>query len=143
MTMSIGYILGFIAVIFYGALPIIVKKGSLGDIPPFSFISAAMFVLFCLSSIAAYFYEKKIPLTDYTLPQWRILLLFGVMNFIAFALFVLAVQKIPVPHYQFLSIISIFVGIILSYFFLNEPLKPSFFIGGSLVACGLYIALFK
>lgn len=143
MTPVLAYGLALISVILYGTLPVILKKSSLGSIPPFSFISTTMFVLFCLSGVAAYFFEKKAPLTGFSETQWKLIALFGLVNFVGFALFALCLEKVPVPHYQFMSIISILVGIILSYFFLDTPIKPSFFLGGALVTAGLYIALFR
>ena len=143
MSLSFAYFLAFISVIFNGVLPVLVKKGSLGNISPFSFMSATMFVLFSVSSIAALVFDKKTPLTGFSGPQWQLIVLFGFINFISFALFTISAEKVSISLYQFMTVISIFVGILLSLFFLGEPIKPSFYIGGALVTAGLYIVLFK
>lgn len=143
MALNTGYIFAFMAAIFYGVLPMIAKKASTMGITPFSFISATMFALFVLSSIAAFSIEKKIPLFDFSGKQLQLLALFSVLNFCAFSLLNLAVREVPVPHYQLITIVSIFVGVVVSAIFLSETIKPSFYVGSALVTAGLYIALFK
>ena len=68
-------------------------------------------------------------------------LLFSSINFIAFALYLAAIQRLPISEYQFTELIGPIVGAIAAYFILGEMVKPQHIWGLLIIGTGLFVAL--
>ena len=134
------YILAFTAVFCYACLTIITKKMS-ADIPPFAFISITMVVLLTLSIISTFIFHKNFSLSSLPVSTWKWLIGYGVLNFSEFALFFIAISKIPAKHYQLIFVMSPLFVALLSYIIFSEATSARFIVGFIFVAAGLSIAL--
>jgi drug/metabolite transporter (DMT)-like permease len=134
-------VLALLSIVCYATLPVISKKSLIGGVPPFAFIGTTMLMMSALSLAISFVMEKRIPLADVKPSDWTGLLLFTIVNLAAFSLFLIAIIKMPVAHYQIMGTIGPVISIVLAYIFLGETIDPKFFIGLALIGAGLFIAL--
>lgn len=85
MAALIPYIIALSAVVFYAGLSPMAKKIGY-NLPPFSFIAASSFMLFCIAGSIAFVKEKDMALSSMDQIEWRGLLLFSLINLAAYAL---------------------------------------------------------
>jgi drug/metabolite transporter (DMT)-like permease len=135
-----GYAIAVAAVICYGLLGPIAKKLQL-NIPPFATIAITMFMLCAYATIASLFFEKDFSIAKISPRGWLGLVAFSAINFAAFAFYLIVIAKMPVTHYQLITLIGPIAGGILAYFLLGEMFKPQYLYGLMFIALGLFVAL--
>lgn len=143
--MSIYHLLAFLAVAFYATLPSIVKRVMGGGVDNYLFMGASM-ALLSLFSFSVALVKGNGGVSFDSLWQnnnWFWLILFTVLNFIAFALMVMAVQKVMVFDYQLMVIVQPLIGALIAYVLFKEQLELKHLVGFALVATGLCIALYN
>ncbi|MDR3424524.1 MAG: DMT family transporter [Alphaproteobacteria bacterium] len=139
--MNIGiYLTGLLTVACYGALSPIAKK-LLSAIPSFAFVGMTALIVSSFAFASSIFYEKGFSLARLSTATWGGLLIFGIINFISYALYCYVIAKIPVTHYQLMELIAPIVGGILAYFLLREPFKPQYLAGLVIVGLGVFVAI--
>ncbi|MEM7618813.1 MAG: EamA family transporter, partial [Pseudomonadota bacterium] len=82
-------------------------------------------------------------LSGISMPTFSFLSLFALVNFIAFAVMLFAISKIPIVEYQLIALLTPIFGGVLAYFILSEGLSIKYLIGLVFIGVGLYIALKK
>lgn len=137
------YILAFVAMILYASLAPIAKKISLeNNIPPLLFITITMTILTIWAGILSYMYEKpQISIISWW--QWKLLILFWVINLTGFVIYLTSIKFIPVSHYTIIWVMTPIVAGIISYFILWEKLNLNFLIWCIFVSLWIYIAISK
>jgi len=139
MNLSV-YFIGIFSVFCYAGLSALSKK-VLSGIPVFAYISITMIILALFSGVASVFYEKDFSLVKLTMPTWGGMALASMINFIGFAAYLYAIERMPITHYQLMYILSPVIGGIVAYLLLNEPFKPQALVGLALMAAGLFVAI--
>lgn len=134
------YLYWFIATLLYALLPSIAKKAAIDGMSPLMFIALTMFILASGALIWSLIFEKT-ALSWITPQQWVWILVFAIVNLVAFFLFVIAVKQIPVASYQAMSLIMPIVWGIVAYFLFWEKLSTHFFVWFALMSLWLIIAL--
>ncbi len=66
---------------------------------------------------------------------------FIIINLFAFLFYTHALQRIPSTEYQIMYLFSPIIVAILAFLILTESLHLKYFIGGSIVALGVYITI--
>lgn len=140
MAALIPYIIALSAVVFYAGLSPMAKKIGY-NLPPFSFIAASSFMLFCIAGSIAFVKEKDMALSSMDQIEWRGLLLFSLINLAAYALSLVALSKMPVVQYQIIGLITPIVSGLIAVFLLTEPFHARYLIALLFVAVGIFIAL--
>jgi len=136
------YAIALLAICGYASLGVLAKKSSF-DVPPFAFIGITMIFLAGFAITASLLTEKSFQIGSLQPQAWIWIIGFALINFIAFALYLYALGKMPVVEYQLIAVITPLIGGILAYFILNEALSARYFIGLLITTLGLYIALNK
>jgi len=138
----IYYLTGLVAITGYSLLTVLAKKVQT-DIPSFAFITVTMVFLTLFSGIASLFYEKNFSFASISMATLGQLALFAFINFVAFAVMLFTIAKIPVVEYQLIAMLMPIISGVLAYYILSEGLSAKYFIGLIFIAIGLYIALKK
>jgi len=133
-------ILGLLAISLYATLPALAKKMQM-DMPPFALIGLTMFTLSLIAFSASFLVEKSFSFQSLPSSMWLKILLFSSINFIAFALYLAAIQRLPISEYQLTELIGPIVGAIAAYFILGEMVKPQHIWGLLIIGTGLFVAL--
>lgn len=136
------HLAAFLAVTCLAVLPVLAKKLQL-DVPPFAFIAITMAGLCVFASIASFCVEKEFSVLAMNTKIWMGLILFSAVNFVGFAIYLFAIRKIPVAHYQLIGLATPIVGAVFAFWLLGEKFKPQYLIGLVFIAAGLFIALSK
>lgn len=130
-----------LATFFYSFLiPLIKKVGK--DVPPFTIMTVSMFVLFLISLFASIFLEKSaLPKLFTHKSPLALLVLFGIINAVAFWLIILASKVMPAWQVNMFGMLTPILSGIIAYFILGETLTINLFIGLAIAGAGLYIAV--
>lgn len=136
-----GIVIVIASTAFYALLhPLLKKAGQ--QVPPFTVMAISMFVLFILSLLASVFVEGSLSLkggaAKINLP---ILIIIGIVNFLAFWLLLLSYKYFPVWQINMFALLTPIIAGVLSYFILGEKLTVNLFIGLLFMGVGLYIAV--
>ena len=134
--------LALLAVAGFSVLPVIAKKAG-SEIPPFTFTAITMSCIAFFSLIGALLYEQNFRLSEITTNQFLTLVIFGVVNFIAFLLMLYVLKQVPAANFQLLMALSPLVTALVAYAVLGENLTVWFFIALPIVFIGLYLALLR
>ena len=124
----IYYVAAVTAIFGYALLPVLAKKLQ-ADIPSFAFIAITMAFLTLFSTIASFIHEKEFSLSGISMPTFSFLNLCALVNFLAFAVMLFAISKIPIVEYQLIALLTPIFGGILAYFILSEGLSIKYFVG--------------
>ncbi|PCI01026.1 MAG: hypothetical protein COB76_02235 [Alphaproteobacteria bacterium] len=140
--MNFGYFLAFIAMTCYAVLTPITKKLTLSGLDGAYVILANSLLLGTISTV--YIMATGNDWTPFTKGSkdmfiWACAM--GVINFVGFLLYIIAIAKIPTTEYQIMFLASPFIVALFAYFFLNEILELKHLIGGIIVAIGVYITI--
>jgi len=130
-----------ISTVLYSFLVPLIKKAG-REVPPFTSMAIAMFVLFFISLIASLLFEKgalpklltqKTPLT--------VLILFGAINAVGFWLLIVASKTLPAGQVSMFGVLTPILSGILAFFILGEVLSLNLIMGLIIAGIGLYIAI--
>jgi len=136
------YLLAFFAMACYALLQVLAKKLQF-DTPPLAFIAVTMAFLCVFAAIASFYIEKDFSIQKMDQKMWIGLIVFSVVNFIAFTAYLVVITKIPVTEYQLIGLATPVVGAIFAYWMLGEEFKFQYLVGLVFIAIGLFIALRK
>jgi drug/metabolite transporter (DMT)-like permease len=140
MNLFMPYFLAFFAMICYAVMPVLLKKLQL-EVPPLATMATTMLFLFLFSTAASLCFERDFSILKISPKTWGNLIFFGFVNFIGFAVFMLAIAKIPVVHYQLIGIVAPVLSGIFAYWLLKEDFRPQYLYGLVFIGIGLFIAL--
>ena len=130
-----------VSTLLYSTLHPILKKVS-KDIPPFTSMTVTMLVLFLVSFVMSLLFERSALMK---LPEQRsallLLVLFGLINAIAFWLLINGYKYMPVWQVTMFGVAIPILSGIMAYFMLGETLSPNLFIGLIIAGIGLFIAI--
>lgn len=122
------------------ALTPIYKKANLG-IPPFFLMSVTMLSMFLLAIIAYIFFEKGFEVQSLTLKQWGALAGIGLIEFLAFWTWLLAIKDLSSIQIQMFMVLAPIFAAIAAYFLLGEKVEPKAVLGLVIMGAGLYVAI--
>ena len=144
MSAFFPYLIAFFAVCSYASLPPLAKKSLSEDITGFQLIVLNSIFLALLGLIAIIFTDKDFSaFKNLTADLWFWALLWAGLNFLGFALYLYAIDRMPVVNYQIMFLTMPVIGSTLAYFLLSETISLKQVIGGIIVAIGVYIAIKK
>ncbi len=141
MATILPYILAFIAVTCYASLTPLAKKLVTGEIPPLALIATSMIFLSVYAIIASLFFEKDFSFSKIETTTWLGIAAFSFINFVGFALYLMAIKDIPVTQYQIIFLISPIITGFIAYLILSEEFKMQYIYSLPFIGIGLYIAL--
>jgi len=141
MSTYFPYLIAFLAMSGYATLGTLTKKaGQFGlDGAALIFVNSISLALFCL--ITFLFLPKQEVFRTLPLEGWAWAIGAAFVNFVAFALYVWAINNVPVVEYQIMYLASPIIAATLAFLLLSEPIALKHIIGGSIVALGVYIAV--
>ncbi|MBI5456443.1 EamA family transporter [Candidatus Kaiserbacteria bacterium] len=141
MQSFLFYGIAIAAVCSYALLHVLAKKAQL-SVPPFTFMATTMFVLAALAFVASLLYEKPFQMESWKNSDIVLVVAFGAVNFVAFALYLKAISGIPLSHYQLIvAALGPVAAAALAYIFLSEYVSVRFFIAIPIILAGLYLAI--
>ncbi|MDE2025121.1 MAG: DMT family transporter [Patescibacteria group bacterium] len=125
----------------YAVLFPLFKKGS-EKIQPFTAMAISMFVLFFVSLVLSIIFENGLQLKFANVKVGILfLVLAGAINVIAFWLELIGLKIVPVGEYTMFSLLTPIIAGVAAFFLLGEPLQAKLFIGLTVMAVGLFIAI--
>ena len=136
------YGIAVLALLSYAAMAILAKKAE-GAIPPFTFIAGTMFVLAFLAIGSSFIFEGTSAWRNLASRDIVLMVAFGAINLIGFALFLKAITGMPIAHYQLLGILTPVVVAAIAFFIFGERVTVRFFLAVPVILFGLYLALVK
>ena len=141
MNKFYGSLLILISTTGYALLYALEKKVS-SKLPPFTLMAISMFVLFLISLVAAVFFENGLHFRwEEHRSQIGILILVGVINFIAFWLLIEGYKYMPIWQQSMFTLLTPVLAGIFAYFILGEKMSPMLFIGLAIMGIGLFITI--
>ena len=138
--MLLAYLLGLSAVIAYAVLTPLAKKYQL-DLPPFAFIAANSAVLGPLALILSLATERGFSVSTLRAGACLHILVYGLINLVAFVLYLRAVQLMPAANYQLLELCSPVIVFVAAYFLLGERIEARQLIGFAIMSAGFIVAV--
>lgn len=141
MTGHFGYIAAIFAVVGYAALGPIAKKIAVPPSQYYLFISISAGVLACGAAIGHYLSNRGQVLPSLSSAQWGGLVLFSLVNLIAYRFYLLAVCSIPVAQYDMIAGAGIVLSALFAAALLGEPIHPRYFAAILLILVGIWIAV--
>ena len=143
MTPYLGYLAGFMAMVCFSSLAILIKKVTLYglDGTPLLFINALMLSILSLAALII------MPSTDFSVfrkidpSAWIWISLYSIINFAALTFFIWCVQRISPTEYQIMFLASPLIAALLAYLMFNEALQLKHLVGGIVVAIGVLITI--
>ena len=142
MSAYYGYIIAFLAMCSYASLPPIAKKIASSGFEGFSLIFVNSIFLLFFSFIAILCSGQNFDvLKKISLSTWGWVALWAFINFVGFAFYIWAINKIPVVNYQIMYLASPLIAALIAFFLLNEGLELKQLLGGLLVAAGIFITI--
>jgi|GEM_PF-1606927 len=144
MSAFFPYVIAFFAVCSYASLAPLAKKIIGEGITGFQLIVLNSVFLGVLGLIAILFTDRDFSAFKNMTPDlWLWSLLWACLNFLGFALYLYAIDRMPVVNYQIMFLTMPIIGSTLAYFLLSETINLKQIIGGIIVAVGVYIAIKK
>jgi drug/metabolite transporter (DMT)-like permease len=140
MATLLPYGVALLAVTFYSLLGPLAKKIG-ATIPPFGFIATSSLLLFLSAGALSLLFEKEEVGAALQKADWRWLLAFSTINLVAYLLWLVALGKIPVTHYQLMSILIPVIGGIAAFYLLKEPFHMRYLAALAFMFIGLVIAV--
>lgn len=141
MNLITGLFFALSQTILYALIVPISKKAS-QQVPPFTVMTISMFVLFILSLFASIFFQGGISFKNEgfkaALP---LLIAFGIINFFAFWFVLIAYKYFPVWQITMFGLLTPVVAGFFAYFILGEKVTINLFVGLSIMAVGLFVAI--
>ena len=136
-----GYVLAALAICMYAFLQVLSKKFLVSGIPPHAFMMISTVILVFCAFLSTNYIDKDFTFKSIKYNDWILLGIFGIMNFLAFSIYLYALKEIPVVEWQLLNITTPILGALLAYFIMNESIHMRHIIGFAFVSVGLFIAL--
>lgn len=141
MIASLPYLGAILALISYASLPVLAKF--IGhDIPPFIFIAVVSFLVALMALGLSLTQGEKISILSSS-QHYLHLLMFSVINIIAFWAFLYSTKSLPITQYQLFIILSPIIGAVLAKLMLGEPFEIKYMIAFPIILSGLVISLLK
>lgn len=126
---------------FYALVYPIAKKANI-KIPPFTTMAVSSLTLISIALILSLIQEKgafaKLTVDKNSL---LLLILLGVLNFLAYWLLILGLKYLPVWQVTMFMLLTPALSGIFAYFLLGEQLNINLFIGLFIMGIGLFIAI--
>lgn len=138
---SLPYFIAVLALFSYASLPVVAKTIE-GQIPPFIFMALVNACVGGISLILSYVRNEQIASGYIESSATKTILVFSVINVVAFWAFLYASSRLPIAQYQLFIILSPLVGGTLAYLFLGEPFRSQYFVSFVIVFFGLLVAIF-
>ena len=140
MTYLTPYLITLAAITCYASLSPMVKK--VGEtLPPFTVIATSSLIHFVIAGAIAFFLEKEQVINNADKIHWKLLLAFSITNLIGYSLYLLALTKVPVAHYQMFGLLTPIIGGLLAWFLLKEPFHARYLLSLIFISIGLIIAI--
>ncbi|HVZ12714.1 MAG TPA: DMT family transporter [Patescibacteria group bacterium] len=141
MERLIGVLIVFTSTVLYAAVYPILKKVNT-TLPPFLIMAITSFIVFALAAIASIFFENTLNIKSSLIKDnMQILLIGGVVNFIAYWLAISGFKYMPVWQQDMFMLLTPIAAGILAYFILGEKITSNLFIGLAIMGIGLFVAL--
>lgn len=136
------YLIGFAAIICYALLSPIVRKLSLGTVPPFAFMMIANGFLF-LFAVIGYWMMERGSVAAMQPITWIWMFGFALLNFLGYYLYIKALSGMPVTSYQLMALATPIIGGLFAWYLLKEPITVKMLVGFAIMCAGFYIAIAK
>lgn len=135
-----GYLLAFTAATAYACLPVFYKKLGL-DYSPYLMMLTNSLPITILAAVLYFSQKGMVEMSSVPTKDFAWMLGLGLWNFFAFVLYLAALKQVKVFEYEMIGMIAPLVAGLIAYVVLKETLTIYHFIGFTLVAIGLFIAL--
>ncbi len=132
--------IAIIAIFCYAFLGPLAKKVGL-TIPPFTFVAISTFMLTALAIVVAVIFERDQIVGAISQVSWGWMIAFTAINLAGYALYLVAMSRMPVAQYEMFGILMPIFGGVIAYFLLKEPIHPRYLLALAFMAVGLYIAV--
>lgn len=138
-----GYVVGFMAMVCFSSLPVIIKKvtGYGLDGPHLIMVNALSLSLLAFITILIVHHGDLQVIRKMGSYTWLWVGIYTVVNFAALSCFIWSVKHISPTEYQIMFLASPLVVALLGFILLHEPLELKHLIGGIFVAFGIYITI--
>lgn len=140
MSTLFPYLIALFAVSAYALLGPIAKKIG-ANLPPFGFIAASSLILFIVCGTLSWFLERQAVSESLAKVHWSWLVIFSLINVVAYVGYLYAIKHIPIVHYEMFVILSPIIAGVVAVLMLNEPFHTRYLLALGFMGVGLFIAI--
>lgn len=138
---SVGDLILIASVFNWAFFSIISRKFLQGSISPsFAIMWEIIFSLVCATIYQAATGADFMSVTSYSATTWKAIFFLGIFSSaVAYLFWFHGLSRLPAARVVIFQFIQPLTGIVISYFLVGERFTPFLFIGGAMIACGVYL----
>lgn len=134
------YLIALASVLCSAILSPMAKKVGF-QLPPFSFIAISSFIHFWIAGSIALVKEKDTVIANFDKIEWQWFLIFSLTHLASYVIYLAALSKIPIAHYQMFALLTPIFGGLIAVVALKEPFHARYLLSMLFIGIGIFIAI--